>query len=63
VSRRRLLALAVTLVVIGLAVVGAGWKWGCSPHAAGAPVRLAGWTWDDMTVQGGNGNGNGNGHP
>jgi hypothetical protein len=43
VSKLRLLVVAAT---IGLAAVGAGWKWGNTQRHAMQQHKIAGWTWE-----------------
>jgi hypothetical protein len=42
---KRFVIVAAFVLVLTLAAVGAGWKWGGSGH-----TRMAGWAWGDESV-------------
>jgi hypothetical protein len=58
VNSKRLVTLVAIVVLVGTALVGAGWKWGHCPSDAAGHQQLAGWSWDSAAVaadEGGNG--------
>jgi hypothetical protein len=50
VNLKRLVALVATIVLVGLAVAGAGWKWGLAAASSNGHEQLAGWTWESAAV-------------
>ena len=44
--RKAIVVLFVVVLVLSLAAVGAGWKWGNS----GKSQKQAGWTWDEAAL-------------